>query len=274
MDRVDRILKRAVEGLRACGIAGIVLGGSRARGTHTEDSDIDIGIYYYGHSLDMATLQQAATALDDEHRAELISPIGGWGPWVNAGGWLTVDGMRVDLILRDMQRVAQVIADCVAGRVAAHYQPGHPHAFLNAMYLGELAVCRVLDDPDGQVAALKAAAHPYPPKMKQAILNLFLFEAGFSQELASRYADARDIYYVTAHVVRSVSALHQVLFALNEQYCINEKRAVWAVDRFAAAPSEYHARVDGLFTRLGSDPSGACDALGALVAETRALAGE
>ena len=27
-------------------IEGIVLGGSRARGTHTEDSDIDIGIYY------------------------------------------------------------------------------------------------------------------------------------------------------------------------------------------------------------------------------------
>ncbi|WP_456300800.1 nucleotidyltransferase domain-containing protein [Variimorphobacter saccharofermentans] len=27
-------------------IEGIVLGGSRARGTHMESSDIDIGIYY------------------------------------------------------------------------------------------------------------------------------------------------------------------------------------------------------------------------------------
>lgn len=31
---------------KACFIKGIVLGGSRATGTATENSDIDIGIYY------------------------------------------------------------------------------------------------------------------------------------------------------------------------------------------------------------------------------------
>jgi predicted nucleotidyltransferase len=28
------------------GVVGVVLGGSRARGTHTEDSDTDLGLYY------------------------------------------------------------------------------------------------------------------------------------------------------------------------------------------------------------------------------------
>lgn len=37
-------ISRELEGIP--GIIGIVLGGSRARGTHHEKSDIDIGIYY------------------------------------------------------------------------------------------------------------------------------------------------------------------------------------------------------------------------------------
>ena len=47
-------------------IEGIVLGGSRARGTHTEDSDIDIGIYYNQESFDLTAINQIATELDDE----------------------------------------------------------------------------------------------------------------------------------------------------------------------------------------------------------------
>ncbi|MQH43482.1 hypothetical protein EI040_23540, partial [Escherichia coli] len=40
---------------------GIVLGGSRARGTHTENSDIDIGIYYNSDSFDLTAINQIAT---------------------------------------------------------------------------------------------------------------------------------------------------------------------------------------------------------------------
>ncbi len=269
-ERAERIVRRVADGLALRGVVGVVLGGSRARGTHRMGSDIDVGIYY-DDTLDERKLQAVAAALDDEHREGLISPPGGWGPWVNAGGWLTVDGMRVDLILRDIRRVTRVVSDCLAGEVSAHYQPGHPHAFINAMYLGELAVCRVLRDAEGQVTALKNRAFPYPPKMKQAILNLFGFEAGFSLELAQRYADAGDAYYVAAHVVRSVSALNQVLFALNEHYCINEKRAVEAVHGFRLSPADYQARVERVFSLLGNDAAQACGALGELVADARAV---
>ena len=37
-------VRDALRGIQ--GIVGVVLGGSRARGTNREDSDIDIGIYY------------------------------------------------------------------------------------------------------------------------------------------------------------------------------------------------------------------------------------
>ena len=45
---VDTIIQLVREKLSSLSyIECIVLGGSRARGTHTEDSDIDIGIYYH-----------------------------------------------------------------------------------------------------------------------------------------------------------------------------------------------------------------------------------
>ena len=44
---IDNIIQSVTEKLSSLPyIEGIVLGGSRARGTHTEDSDIDVGIYY------------------------------------------------------------------------------------------------------------------------------------------------------------------------------------------------------------------------------------
>ena len=63
------------------GIIGIVLGGSRARGTHHEKSDIDIGIYYdEAEGFDIEELNKVAAKLDDERREKLVTQIGGWGP--------------------------------------------------------------------------------------------------------------------------------------------------------------------------------------------------
>ena len=124
-------------------IEGIVLGGSRARGTHTEDSDIDIGIYYNQESFDLTAINQIATELDDENRNNLVVPPGAWGDWINGGGWLVMNGYHVDLILRDIKRVEQIIKDTEQGIVTANYQTGHPHGYISAMYRGELAISKI-----------------------------------------------------------------------------------------------------------------------------------
>jgi len=41
----------------------------------------------------------------------LVVPPGEWGKWVNGGGWLVIDGYHVDLILRDAERVKNVISE-------------------------------------------------------------------------------------------------------------------------------------------------------------------
>ncbi|MFD2699251.1 nucleotidyltransferase domain-containing protein [Paenibacillus shunpengii] len=237
------------------GIVGVVLGGSRARGTHQADSDIDIGVYYdlkSGFSID--EINKAVKDLNDEPVDHPITPIGGWGPWVNAGGWFVIDGCHVDLILRDMQRVEQVIHDCLGGKINANYQPGHPHAYMNGMYMGELAIAQVLVDSDHHLASLKQQITPYPGAYKQSMIDFFSFEASFSLMLAQKYVTKDDSYYVMGHVFRSLSCMNQILFAKNEQHCINEKRAVQLIEGFDLKPAHYKQRIDEIIELLSPDP--------------------
>lgn len=261
-DGISHVLQRIVAATRDVGgVTAIVLGGSRARGFYDADSDIDIGVYYDGDAgIDVRGLTAAAKDLDDEKRPDLIAPPGAWGKWVNGGGWLTMDGLPVDLILRDSNRVECAVNDCIEGRLTLHYQSGHPHAFTNAMYMGELAVCRILHDPDESLRLLREWTRPYPEKLRDAVLLNFGFEAEFSLMLAEKNVSRGDIYYVAAHLVRSVSCMNQVLFALNREYCLNEKKAVLLADAFSITPDSYQSRVEHIFANLGVNPARACAA--------------
>lgn len=231
-------------------IEGIVLGGSRARGTHTEDSDIDIGIYY-SEPLDFKILSKIAADLDDENREELIGPVGSWGEWVNTGGWLIINGYHVDLIFRDISRVKEVIEQCEQGIITTNYHAGHPHAYISAMYRGELATSRLLYAKTEAFTQLKTRAEAYPSAMKKAIIDYFSFEAEFSLNLAKTYASKPDKYYVAGHLFRTVSCMNQVLFAMNEVYCLNEKNAITMIDEFALKPDDYSKSVNLIFECLG-----------------------
>ncbi len=83
-----------------------------------------------------------------------------------------------------------------------------------------------------------------------------------------------DISYVSGCCFRTVSCLNQVLFARNEEYCINEKKAVPMVNRFSIKPDDYKKRIDQVFTLLSSDSEKTREAvtiLRELVSETEKL---
>ncbi|MCR5052028.1 MAG: nucleotidyltransferase domain-containing protein [Streptococcus sp.] len=253
MEQVNSIIDEVVNELKkVSGVEVIVLGGSRARGIYSETSDIDIGIYYNEH-LDFKAMNEVAKKLDSEHRDNLLSAIGIWGPWVNAWGWLRIVGYDVDIILRDINRVESILQECKNGEVSIHYQPGHPHGFSNVMYIGELAIAKLLWQKDKRISDLKQEAESYPEKMKQSLIHYAEFESGFSIKLAEKSVKNRDTYYLSAHIVRAISQMNQLLFAVNDSYCLNEKRAVEIIETLSIHPSKYSLKVNAIFSDLGND---------------------
>lgn len=59
----------------------MLLGGSRARGTHLDSSDVDLGLYYRP-PLDVDALGTLARGLSGPDAA--VTRPGGWGPWGTA----------------------------------------------------------------------------------------------------------------------------------------------------------------------------------------------
>jgi hypothetical protein len=183
-----------------------------------EASDYDLGLYFGpSGSLDTKQLLNVVRDLVDDPALAAVTPVGGWGPRIVGGGWLSIEGQKVELLYRGIEPVSTVIADCRAGRISMDYQPGHPHGFSSAIWMGEIALCRSLYDPLGAIAELKAAASPYPKKLREALLKTFLWEVSFSIKNAgiaiprgdrTQWPDAR-----TGHCAASVRFCSQSTIA-------------------------------------------------------------
>jgi predicted nucleotidyltransferase len=251
------------------GVVAVVLGGSRARGTHRPDSDVDLGLYYRGELgvADLRRLAEEATGTPTD-----VTPPGGWGPWVNGGGWLTIDGWRVDWIYRDLDRVHQVVRDCQAGNFEVGVQPGHPLGFYSHSYAGEIAFCKVLADPTGEIADLKRQLTPYPPDLRTSLINA-LWEADFSVALARYGAAGHDPAYSAACLFRAIGVACHALHAAEGAWLINEKGMVASAGRLARAPEDFATRAQGLFAQIGAadtDITQTVEAAERLIAEVRA----
>ena len=260
---MEIILEEIVDKVKhVSGVDAIVLGGSRAVGDYLPDSDIDIGLYYSRSALiDLATLDRVAAEFDDSGKLGLTTPLGAWGPWINGGAWLCVRSQRVDLLYRDLKRVEEVITACHQGDIQVVYQPGHPHGFVSSIYMGEVALCKSLWDPQGKIMDLKARTAPYPAALQKAIIDKFAWEAEFSLGIVEKGIERADVAYTAGCCYRAVSCLLQVVWALNQAYWLNEKGAVAKAESFPIKPKRFRQRIERAFTLLGGGAGGLCEAV-------------
>lgn len=250
----DSFVARLVQQLKPVkGLAALALGGSQARGTAAPESDYDFGLYYNPDTpLDGVQLREAVAPLLSEPQEAVITEPGQWGPWINGGAWLKVDGRKVDLLYRDFARVREMIELCSAGTVSMHYQPGHPHGFCSAIWMGEVALCVPQLDPSGVLAGLQRLTRPYPAALQQSLVRRFHWEVQFSIRNAEHALARCEQTYIAGCVYRALCCVAQVLFALNGRYLINEKGALPETESFPLSIPLIGRRAGQIWAHLGA----------------------
>ncbi|MFF0501920.1 nucleotidyltransferase domain-containing protein [Nocardia aobensis] len=191
-------------------VQAVTLGGSRATGTHTPESDWDFAVYYRGHF--------SPERLREIGWPGTVSEIGAWGGGVfNGGAWFTIEGRATDIHYRDLDVVEHEVAEARQGRF--HWEPlmFHLAGIPSYLLVAELALDRVLR---GQLPRAQ-----YPQALRAAALAIWRDKA----ELTLRYA--RNAYIARGQVTEVAGALatagmqtaHAVLAGRGE-WVTNEKR--------------------------------------------------
>ena len=249
--RLQEVADRLVE---VPGVLAVLLGGSRARGAEQPGSDVDLGLYYRP-ALDVGGLQTLAEALATARsgggRPTVTRP-GAWGPWVDGGGWLTIDGTAVDWLYRDVDRVQESWRLAQEGVFDFHAQVGHPLGVPDFAYAGEVALGVVLADPTGELARLKAEASTYPPALARAVVAR-LGEAAFLLDTLEKPARRGDVTFLAGALFRVVGLCAHALHARAGRWVITEKGLVEAAGRLPGAPVGFSARANRVLGRLGTD---------------------
>ena len=244
------------------GIRSVVLGGSHARGCAQTGSDIDLGILYAeARPFAIESIRTLAAEFNDT-AAPVVSEFYEWGRWVNGGAWLTIGGQRVDFLYRCLEHVERVIGDAEAGRYELDYSQQPPFGFFSGTYLGEVALCVPLFDPDGTVERLKQRLEKYPEALRRAVVQDFFWAAEFGlAAFARKFAARGDTYGTAGCLTRAVNQMVLALFALNRKYLINDKSALAEIAGFELVPQEFSSRVQNSLAKLG----GSAAELGAAV---------
>ena len=249
------------------GVIGVVLGGSRARGEHTDDSDVDLGIYYRG-DLDVAAL--AAIARDVAGPDAEVSEPGDWGPWVDGGGWLVIGGVHVDWLYRDVDRVREAWTRAHRGAYDWNRQVGHALGVPDFAYVGELALGMVLADPEHELGSLRDAI-TYPDALAAGLVQN-LWEAEFLVTVAAKATGRGDAAYVALCLSRALLLCAHALHGHDRRWLTNEKGAIAAAGRLPSTPAGFSQRAQALLGGLGRTPdelTASVAAAGQIVTEAR-----
>ena len=234
------------------GVRAIVLGGSYASGTQRPDSDVDFGLYYEASQpIDIAALRIVAEDLNDTPDP-VVAEHGGWGRWVDGGAWLTIGGQRVDLIYRNADRVAEIIANCQQGKSEYHYYQQTPYGFRGHIYLAEVRFARVLHDPDGVFERLSQSFDGYPPALRASVVQGFLDESDGTIRVARKLAHRGDVLNVAGCLTRLVMNFIQVIYALNETLFISEKKVHADEPSFTIKPDNLIPKLNRLVHPIGA----------------------
>ena len=191
---------------RMKGVEAVAIGGSRAAGEDDAGSDWDLGVYYRG-SVDLRPLK----AYGEVH------PPGSWGRIMNGGAWLSLGGMKVDVLLRDLDVALFWTAQARRGSYEIDALLGYLAGLPTYSLMAELALNRTVD---GRLPIIDQ----YPVKLSQAGSRCWRLHAEFSLDHARMRAARGDIIGTVGQSAKAVIETAHALACASHRWVINEKK--------------------------------------------------
>ena len=155
------------------------------------------------------------------------------------------------------------------------YDQQPPHGFRSVVYFAETHFCIPLHDADGEIRRLKEAVAEFPAPLKARIIQDALWGAEFALWSCQGFVAEGDICNAVGCMTRVSHYLVHAIFALNEEYFLNDKHIERVLAILPRVPDKYAARVADVLARPGRDREGLNASLASLRqvwAETVALA--
>ncbi|NUW46956.1 nucleotidyltransferase domain-containing protein [Nonomuraea rhodomycinica] len=225
-------------------VCAVSLGGSRAQGTHTSDSDWDLAVYYRG-GFDPADLRAVGWSGE-------VSEIGGWGGGVfNGGGWFTIDDRRVDVHYRDLDAVEHELAEARRGRFRWEPLMFHLAGVPSYIVVAELALNQVLRGT--------LPCPEYPEPLRRAAPPVWRDRATMTLQYA------KDAYVRRGQAAEVAGALATV--AMQTAHAVLAARGEWVTNEKRLLRRAGLRGVDAIVAGLRPEP----EALAQMVAQAEAL---
>ena len=244
-DRKQKLLNDITDELkRVDGVKAIVLGGSYAIGMATENSDLDIGIYYSElNPFDIEKVKDVAKKIANSDQPT-VTGFYEWGPWVNGGAWINTENGEVDFLYKNIEQITRTIDNAKNGIWENNFDQQPPYGFSSIIFLSETQSSIPLYDPDDVVKNLKESVKQYPQKLKQSVIQQSLWAAEFTIWQAEKFAVKNDTFNTVGCLTRATKNIVTSLFAINELYPMGDKRAISILEQTKIRPEGLTSKID------------------------------
>jgi len=246
-DDKQKLLDNITEELKLIdGIKAIVLGGSYAIGMATENSDLDIGIYYSEQNpFDIGKIREVAKKIANNDQPT-VTDFYEWGLWVNGGAWINTVNGEVDFLYKNIEQITRTIDNSKDGIWENNFEQQPPYGFSSIIFLAETQNNLPLYDPDEIVKKLKESVKQYPQKLKQSVIQQSLWSAEFTIWQAEKFVAKIDIYNTVGCLTRAINNIVSALFALNEIYPMGDKRALSILEHAENRPANLTNKINSI----------------------------
>jgi predicted nucleotidyltransferase len=230
------------------GVKAIVLGGSYAVGLATDNSDLDIGVYYSEQKpFDIERIRIVANKFSN-NELPTVTGFYEWGHWVNGGAWINTTNGEVDLLYKNIDQIEKTIDNAKNGIWENNFEQQPPYGFSSIIFLAETHSSIPLYDPENIISKLKASINKYPQKLKQSVVQQSLWSAEFTIWQAEKFAGKTDMYNTVGCLTRAMNSIVSALFAVNEIYPMGDKRAVEIIEKTKNKPVDLTSKINAILS--------------------------